>query len=273
MMTHGRLFPEGTDGPFSGVGAVIVLGLFAMIGLGCQSSPARGPRHPDPWLGEQRALVLLLSWQDAAPTLSREQVTEDFFGSVGSLSAWFREASQGRFTLTGEVLDWRQASARWADQDIKKPGVVVRLAREAFAEVLDIEAYDGTGNGRIDHLFVVHSGRLSQDRIGPRAMFVPGLADRSVVIQSQGVGGVGQQLALGFYLHEAGHRWFDEGDQYGEHRRGDYGIGTWGLMGLGQWGPHAGIARDALFRRPVHPRAAVKARLGWVEVQTVTADT
>ncbi len=188
-----------------------------------------------------------------------------------SLAAWFQEASQGRFTLSGSVRDWRTAEALWADQEPKRPGVGIDLARALFADVLDVAGHDGTGNGRIDHLFVVHSGRLTQDRIGPRALFHPGQADRSVLLQSQGIGSTGQRLPFGFYLHEAAHRWFREGDQYGDHRHGSYGIGTWGLMGLGQWGPHAGIATDALFRFPVHPRAAVKARLGWVEVQEVRA--
>ncbi len=253
----------------------LVVGLLlwgCVAAAGCSGSE-RGPRHRQPWLGQQRALVLLLAWEDAPATLSRDQVEEAFFGSERSLATWFDEASGGRFGLSGDVVDWRTASARWVDQPPKEPKRAVLLARSLFADVLDVGAYDSQGNGRIDHLFVVHSGRLPKDRIGPRALFSPGRADRSMVLQSQGTGSVGERVPLGFYLHEAGHRLHRLKDRYGDHRHGNYGIGTWGLMGLGQWGSHAQVPRGELYRFPTHPRARAKVVLGWARERVVSEDT
>jgi M6 family metalloprotease-like protein len=171
------------------------------------------------------------------------------------------------------VLSWREAPETWAAQDIKNPGHIVAMARCVFADQIDIAAYDAGANGRIDHLFVVHSGRLAQDRTGPKALFAPGRADRSVSLQSQGIGSVGQQVPIGYYLHEAGHRYFGLRDRYGDHRHGNYGIGTWGLMGLGHWGPHAKMSADDLNRYPVHVRARAKRKLGWGTVKIVKETT
>ncbi len=231
-----------------------------------------GPRHPDPWLGEQRALVLLLAFEDAPPNATVEEVRDAFFGEEGSLAAWFREASGGRFTLSGTVLDWRTVGERWADQHPKDPGSVGKLALCAFDGAIDVAAHDAQGNGRIDHLFVVHSGTLPVDRIGPKALFVPGRADRSILLPARGVGSVGEHLPIGWYVHEAAHRYFGLRDRYGDHRHGRYGIGVWGLMGLGQWGPRADIPRGDVNRYPVHPRARAKMRMGWVEPRVLEAD-
>ncbi len=247
--------------------------LMALVSALACSEPERAPRHRQPWLGHQRALVLLMAWQDAPATLPVSQVQEAFFGADRSLATWFDEASGGRFTLTGAVLPWRTAPARWADQPPKEPQRAVLLARELFADQIDVAAFDAQGNHRIDHLFVVHSGRLPRDRIGPRALFSPGRADRSMVLQSQGIGSVGQRVPLGFYLHEAAHRLHRLRDRYGDHRHGDYGIGAWGIMGLGQWGPHALVAEADLYRFPTHPRARAKVELGWARERVVAEDT
>jgi M6 family metalloprotease-like protein len=216
--------------------------------------------------------VLLLAWADAPPNLPVADVRDAFFGPSDSLAAYFEEASGGRFTLTGTVLDWRTVSARWADQDPKDPGSAGRLALCAFASSIDVAGHDAQGNGRIDHLFVVHSGTLPVDRIGPRALFVQGRADRNVLLPARGVGSVGEQVPIGWYVHEAGHRYHGLRDRYADHRHGQYGIGIWGLMGLGQWGPNGRIPRADVNRFPVHPRARAKARLGWADVRVVEAD-
>lgn len=234
--------------------------------------PGVGARHPKPWDGAQRALVLPLSWPDAPSTSSVDTLEDAFFGPELSVDAWLRESSVGAVRLSGTVLPWREAPEPWAVQEAKNPGHIIAMARCVFRDILDREAHDSHGNGRIDHLFVVHSGRLPVDRIGPRALFAAGQADRSVVLQSQGIGAVGRRLPIGFYLHEAGHRYLGLEDRYGDHRHGNYGIGTWGLMGLGQWGPHAGIDLADLNRFPTHLRARAKRKLGWGSVRVLTDD-
>ena len=232
--------------------------------------PLLATQHPDPWEGEQRALVLLVEWSDEPAPVSVESLQEDFFGGKGSLAGWFAEASAGKFRLTGEVLPWRKSEREWNTQGLRAPTDIAKLALELFGGAFDRSDFDATGNGRIDHLFVVHSGRIARDRVGPRWVFGSGSADRTVVLQSRGLGSVGEDLAIGFYVHEAGHRYFGLRDRYGEHANGNYGIGVWGLMGLGQWGPSAKIPLAALNRNPVHPRARAKMRIGWAETRVLT---
>ncbi|MBW1880161.1 MAG: hypothetical protein JRJ84_17510, partial [Deltaproteobacteria bacterium] len=242
---------------------------FLAVLVGC----APGERVENPWIGEQRAAIVLLAWADEPPTLPREAYEEAFLGEVLSLSAYLWENSQGTCELTGEVFEWRSTELRWADQDHDDPKVVARAAREAFGDVLEPAGFDADGNGRIDHLFVVHSGRTEQDRPNPRHLFPADRADFSVVLQSQGVGGVGEELAIGIYLHEAGHQYFDQYDLYGNYQHGRYGIGVWGIMGLGAWGPNNGIPLAELFRYPVHFRAAAKEQIGWMALRTLDTTT
>ncbi len=261
-----------------------LVGLLALLCVGCrastncgQATDPRDPegaaqRHNDPWHGAQRALVLPLSWPDAKAGLSIETIEDSFFAPELSLNAWFRESSVGKTSISGTVLPWREAPEAWADQDEKDPGHIIAMARCVFADVIDIGAHDAQKNGRIDHLFVLHSGRLENDRTGPKALFAAGRADRSVVLQSQGIASVGEQVPIGFYLHQAGHRYYGLRDRYGDHRHGNYGIGTWGLMGLGHWGPHAGIDADGLNRYPVHLRARAKRKLDWGSARILKVD-
>ena len=234
--------------------------------LGCAS--VLGLPERDAWRGgERRAAVILMSWQDRPPTWTREEVERAFFAPDElSLARWFDENAHDAFSLDGEVFDWVEAPARWADMDPRDPSAILALAEQLVE--LDVEAFDAGGNGRIDHLFVVHSGVLDRPRPKPVYAFPPEHEhDFVAVLQSRGIGDVGTELPIGWYLHEGAHEYLGFGDRYGKHTEGSYGIGIWGLMGLGQWGPSNRIASDDLFRYPTHLRASRKARLGWVDVR------
>lgn len=219
-----------------------------------------------PWMGEQRAVLVLIEWADEPATMPSESFEQAFFAEDHSLADYLREGSQTACVLTGDVVDWRTADERWQDLDHDDPAVVLEIARDLFSDALVPRRYDADGNGRIDNLFVLHSGRTELNRPSPRHLFPDGRADFSIVMQSQGVGDVGDEPALGIYVHEAGHRYLEQPDLYGEYMKGDYGIGIWGAMGLGGWGPNSWVPEAELYRYPTHLRASAREKVGWISI-------
>jgi len=240
----------------------------ALVVAGCGPRPA-----PPPWTGEQRALVVLASWSDTEPSVTRDEVEAAFFGEDG-LTAWFAENSAGAFTWSGEVLDWRELDEPWDDREPCEDQPLAELLWDAAAGDVARRDHDADGNRRIDHLFLLHDARSRHHRISWRCMFAElKVADHTMVMEAQGLGPLGASPPIGLYVHEAGHAHFGFEDLYGARYRGRYGIGMWGLMGLGQWGPHHHIEREQLWRHPTHLEPFHKVRVGWVEPQLVEDTT
>ena len=206
------------------------------------------------WVGKQKALVLLLEWPNVNQTKTKEEVEQTFFGENNlSLRQYFKENSNGKFDFSGKVMDWRQAKVRFNESRGCSLDYIVDQAKSVFMQDVDISKYDEDGNGKVDNLFVVHSGRIPHDRVGPSCTFTRDRsADHMVVFQIGGIGTKGKDIGIGFYLHEGGHEYFNLPDLYGNHYRGKYGIGMWGMMGLGAWGVSNDISEDDLFRYPAH---------------------
>src|SRR5262245_56940582 len=68
----------------------------------------------NPWLGHQRALVLLLEWADKPQSHNKAEFESAFF-TLGqpSISQFFAENSAGKFELTGEVMNWKVTPQKW----------------------------------------------------------------------------------------------------------------------------------------------------------------
>lgn len=229
------------------------------------------------WQGRQKALVVLLEWSNAPVTVTREAIEETLFGAEGdttSLRQFFLENSGNRFDLSGDVLDWRRSSTSWRASNGCNLRSIVNAAWSQFGRDVDVASYDSDGNGKIDNFFVVHSGRIGSDRVGPDCTFTSfARADHAVVFQSRGLGSIGEAIPIGFYLHEAGHGYFNFPDLYGDHYHGRYGIAMWGMMGLGAWGTYNQVPVEDMFRIPSHFEPYSKVRIGWVrprEVRTTT---
>src|SRR4051812_9424957 len=169
---------------------------------------------PNPWMGQQRALVLLLQWSDQPTQHLPSEVEDVFFKPQSpSLHQFFLENSAGKFDLTGSVSEWRTSSIQWnslsADQQCD-PNNIVKAAWDQFGRDVDISKYDSNHDGRIDHLFIVHSGRIQFNRVGPDCMFgsFP-KAEHVAVFQVEGTGPEGKSIPIGFYAHESGHQFYD----------------------------------------------------------------
>lgn len=226
-----------------------------------------------PWHGSQRAVVVLLEWSNVDAVVTAEQVDAAFFAegrSTASVRQFFLENSRGRFDLSGDVLDWRRAAQSWDPDADCAVDDVAATAWATFGSDIDVAEYDADDNGRIDNLFVVHSARIGSDRVGPDCMFATHpIADHAIVFQSQGVGSIGEAIPIGFYIHEGGHQHYWLPDLYRNHYHGEYGIGMWGMMGLGAWGTNNLIPRAELFAVPAHFEPYSKVLIGWVEPRVI----
>jgi len=219
----------------------------------------------NPWLGQQKAIVLLLEWSDKAKVTSQQDVDSTFFDESNlSLRQYFAENSQGKFDLNGSVLDWKRADLAWNVDQGCNPTFIAKEAWKLFSSDINIADYDSNLDGKIDHLFVVHSGRIPHDRVGPSCMFGSlAQAEHTIVFQSEGVGYIGSAIPIGFYVHEAGHDYYNFPDLYDDHYHGKYGIAMWGAMGLGAWGVTNTLDRNDLFRYPSHFEPMSKIKMGW----------
>ena len=246
---------------------------FSFLGLVFVSRASAVESHP--WMGQQRALVLLMEWSNVPAQVDPAKIENTLFAvNSPSLRQYFLENSVGRFDLIGKVSPWRKSSVKWRNAYECTPTAVAELAWDLFANDIHIPDYDSDGNGKVDHLFVIHSARGKTDRVGPNCVFGGHrAADEAIVFQSEGMGPVGSQLPIGFYIHEAGHQYFNFPDLYSDHYHGHYGIGMWGMMGLGAWGVRNDTPREDMFRYPAHFEPLSKIEIGWVKPMVVSKTT
>ena len=230
---------------------------------------------PGHWQGKQRAVVLLLEWKNQPAKHSAAEVNEVFFGEgKSSVRDFLKENSAGTADLTGDVRNWLRTEQTWNGSASCDLDQIVNEAWQKFSRSINIADYDSDHDGKIDNLFIVHSGRISSDRVGPDCAFTESsLANHTIVFQSEGLGSIGQQIPIGFYLHEAGHAYFGFPDLYADHYHGHYGIGMWGMMGLGAWGTDNRIRREDMFRYPSHFEPYSKVQIGWITPHVVNKTT
>ena len=229
----------------------------------------------DAWRGHQKALVVLVEWNDRTPNVQLAQSQQTFFDTTTmSLKSFFQENAHGAFDLTGDVMDWRRSNRAWSSAAGCNLDPIVSEAWRLFGSDIDVSAYDSDGNGKIDNFFIVHSGRIGSDRVGPDCTFTTSNhADFTVVFQSEGLGSVGEAIPIGFYIHEGGHGYYNLPDLYSDHYHGRYGIAMWGMMGLGAWGVRNDIGTEDLFRFPAHFEPLSKVRIGWAQPRIINQTT
>lgn len=222
-------------------------------------------------MGKQKGVVLLVEWKNEPQKVTPAEINDVFF-SDGPTSArqFFKENSAGAFDLSGVVLDWRKSNKNWDPTKGCSLSPILSEAMSLFGADLKISDYDADGNGKIDNLYIVHSGRISQERVGPECIFTQhSKADHTIIFQSNGSGPVGNELAIGFYIHEAGHKYFGFPDLYADHFHGKYGIGMWGMMGLGAWGTYNQMPLSTMFRYSSHFEPLSKIKIGWVKPRII----
>ena len=228
-----------------------------------------------PWKNQTRALVLLLEWRDRPSNINVSDVENAFFGESLSLKQFFHENSSTTYTISGEVMPWRSSTLKWEELSSCQLNTIAQEAWRLFSSDIKASSYDSDANGKIDHLFILHSGRVRSrsNMEAPCAFMNFPKADHTAILQSQGSWIYGNHVPIGYYLHEAGHQYFNLPDLYGDHHHGHYGIGMWGIMGLGAWGVHNQIPTGDMFRHPSHFEPKSKEIIGWGNFQYVNTST
>lgn len=229
------------------------------------------------WHGKQKGLVLFMDWSNTSTNVTTGSLEKIFFSNqLGdlSLNQFVVENSMGKFSLSGDILGKKISNKVWSKKNGCRLKSIVKEATLLFAKEYSTVDYDSDNNGKIDNLFIVHSGRIGSDRVGPKCTFTNySKADHTIVFQANGIGSIGEAVPVGFYLHEGGHKYFRLPDLYDNHKHGKYGIGMWGMMGLGAWGVHNQISTAELFRFPAHFEPLSKIKIGWVKPRVIKHST
>jgi immune inhibitor A len=240
-----------------------------------------------PVIGERRALVLLVDFQDNPSSKLRQHYIDMLFSSgkypTGSLRDYYYEASYHKLTITGDVSGgdskgegsdkgWYRAPkacSYYADQKYgfgEYPKNATRLVEDAVdlaAGHVDFANYDVDGDGEVDALFIVHAGLGAEvsgltSHIWSHISNIPPKTVDGVRVSRYSM--EPEDGNSGVFCHELGHV-FGLPDLY-DYDMDSAGTGSWDLMAGGSWN-NGGLT-------PAHPVGWCKVRLGWVKPQLVS---
>ncbi|GAB4365156.1 MAG: hypothetical protein Kow00121_01490 [Elainellaceae cyanobacterium] len=231
-----------------------------------------------PVTGTRRALVLLVDFSDNSAHQNQQHYKDMLFSSGtytgGSMRDFFREASYGKLTLTGEVsgqsgstMGWYRAPNPYTYYTNNNYGVGTypRNTQKLVEELVDLAApyvnfadYDNDKDGFVDALFIVHAGSGAEatgnkNQIWSHQWEISPKTVDNVKVSSYSI--EPEDGRIGVFCHELMHV-FGMPDLYDT----DYtsaGTGSWDLMAAGSW-------NGTLGDTPAHPTAYCKVKLGWL---------
>jgi immune inhibitor A len=229
-----------------------------------------------PLTGTRRVIVLLVDFPDKPATQTLDHYRNLLFSSgtyaTGSMRDYYDEASYHKLTVTGEVHGWFRApqpKTYYTNGDYGF-GAYPRNAQKLVEDVLTLAdpsvnfaPYDNDGDGSIEALIIIAAGSGGEvtgntDDIWSHKWSI---APRSVDgVTAQGYFMAPEDGRVGVMAHELGHLLLGQPDLYDT----DYssrGTGRWDLMAGGSWNNNGDT--------PAHPVAYVKAKVGWVNVNTI----
>lgn len=210
-------------------------------------------------------------------------------GAPGSLGSYLAANSAGRLEVAGLITRWVRLDSSYASyagssgglSEWSYPHNVQRLVEEAVARVAGDyrwEEFDNNRDGLVDGLIVIHAGpgvdeRAPLDDPANRGLILAHQFHTSFEVPVPGSKvfdyvAVSETAPVGVLAHEVGHLLglidlYQAGAFVGPD--GPFGIGDWSLMGTG-----------ALLdggRTPANLDAWSRKRLGFVDVERITATT
>ena len=242
-----------------------------------------------PTEGEVKILTILIEY----PDLRHEYEKEDFEKLLNGPSdkptfkSYFQKNSHGKFNPTVDVVGWYQAKNNYEYYGDKHGRarareLVVEALQAALDDGVDFTQYDNTKNGNIDGVMIVHAGPGAEEG-GNKLEYVwshrstitslPLISSngslkfaRDFTIQPEVRVRYDDIVGIGIFCLEFGHLLglpdLYDTDNYDDQH---YGIGEWGLMGLGGW-----LGKEG---HPAGMSAFSKEQLGWAKVQDITEKT
>ncbi|MGH1435814.1 MAG: M6 family metalloprotease domain-containing protein [Lewinella sp.] len=236
-----------------------------------------------PPAGVQKALLLLIDFPDQAFTYPQgdfdnmaNQVGYNVNGNSGSFRDYYLDISYGLLTVNTDVEGWYTALNNKATYGIESLANrnfhnAVPLIREAVdaaeAAGIDFSQYDGDGDGRVDVVEVIHSGRGAEasgnvDDIWSHR-WVLAAASLSVTYDGKLINdyiiqpekhGANSITNIGVFVHEFGHA-LGLPDLY-DTDNSSRGLGHWCCMAGGTWNNSG--------KTPAQFSAWCKKELGWI---------
>lgn len=236
-----------------------------------------------PPAGVQKALLLLIDFPDQLFTYPQgdfdnmaNQVGYNVNGSSGSFRDYYLDISYGILTVNTDVEGWYTAANNRATYGIESTANrnfnnAVPLIREAVdaaeAAGVDFSQYDGDGDGRVDVVEVIHSGRGAEESgnvadiwshrwvLAANGLSVTydGKLINDYIIQPEKYGPT-NIANIGVFVHEFGHALGlpDLYDIDGSSR----GLGRWCCMAGGTWNNSG--------KTPAQFSVWCKEQLGWI---------
>ncbi|WKN43424.1 M6 family metalloprotease domain-containing protein [Tunicatimonas pelagia] len=235
-----------------------------------------------PTQGDVKILAILIEYPDLKHKYKKEDFEKLFNGPSDqpTFKSYFQRNSHGKFNPTVEVAGWFQAKNNYEYYGEKygkgRARELVAEAIDAANKSVDFSEFNNDGKGNIDGVIIVHSGPGAEEggnkdyvwshRSTISAKFVDGefLQDYTIQpeirVRNEGI------VGIGIFCHEFGHL-LGLPDLYDTDTSDDrhYGIGEWGLMGLGGW-----LGKE---NHPAGMSAFSKEALGWARVQDITEKT
>jgi immune inhibitor A len=233
-----------------------------------------------PIVGEKRALVLLVDFEDNPASTSKSNYEKMLFSEgvypTGSLRDYYREISYHKLTVTGDVClgdnGWHRAPEPYSYYVNGEYGLgyYPRNATKLVEDVVDLAAnyinfakYDNDKDGIVDALFIVHAGPGAEvtgntNHIWSHMAFIPSKSVDGVRISRYSM--EPEDGKPGVFCHELAHV-FGLPDLY-DYDLDSAGTGKWDLMAAGSWN------NDGY--TPAHPVAWCKAKLGWMTPEVIS---
>lgn len=245
------------------VNAPAAVATLAMLAVAPPDAPAAAPRT-------LHVLAVLADFPDRASTLARAAYVGAADAVVPRFERYWHDVSAGRLVLRVHVGERAVRLPRPRASYVDRPGALALDTLAAFRREAT-SAVDRAALAAAEQAIVFFAGDGRESHVGrppndPWSNYV-GLASgfgtirgASVIAETQ----VEPFSAFGVLCHEFGHQ-LGLPELYAPGGAAHEGIGVWGLMGQGTW-----VDRG---RRPPHPCAWSKLRLGWVDVRTVTETT
>ncbi len=254
-------------------------------GMGADAT--RAPLHLDPaatGTSSVKVLVILAEFPDAPATHQAGDYDSLLFATTragGSVRSYYRENSYGALDVTGRVegpwLTLPQPRDYYANATGGLPGAngsntyprnAQGMAEEAILRAdryVDFSQYDGNGDGYVDYLIIVHSGRGKEQTDNPLDIWShTWTTSRDILVDGVRVSNystVPEDCQIGVCAHEYGHQ-LGLPDLY--TARGA-GIGMFSLMATGAWG---GVSLEGDHPTQLDPWC--KARLGFLRPTVLT---
>ena len=264
--------------------------MLAKAGQG-QMKATIGGDHPA-YTGTKKGLIILVEFADTKFKPGHDQALYDRIaneegftsndGFVGSVKDYFRDQSEGQFTLDFDVVGpmtmpkgyaYYGANGYNGAIDLNVRSMVVEACQQADSQV-NFADYDWDGDGAVDQVFILYAGRGEatggdENTIWPHeSQLGYGIKLDGVVINtyacSNEMRSDTQPEGIGVICHEFSHC-MGLPDMYDTQYGGNFGMGVWDIM-------DSGSHLDNGFTPPSYT-SYERMYCGWKQPIEITGDT